>query len=359
MYRGIGMSEVFFRSAEEIGPDNTQIDQIIDLFPRISPVKEGDIVAIKIHPGELGNTTYVRPVIVKTVVDLVKEAGGIPFVTDTTVLYPSKRFNGVDVLNTAATNGFTLGTMGAPFICADGIHGDDSVSVDIGGEVVDSITVASAIASADSMIVISHCKGHPASGFGAAVKNLGMGCLDKAGKTEVHKVARPSIDIDKCVGCRKCVNVCPWDALSLVDGKAIIDHDLCCGELACFASCNFGAIVPPADSPERMQEKLGEAAYGPVKLLPEKIGYINWIFDLTPGCDCFNFSAPTFAGDIGITASKDPVALDKASLDLVNEKMKHDGGGCVNNVWGIDPMIHLEYAEKIGAGSLKYDLIRK
>jgi hypothetical protein len=209
------------------------------------------------------------------------------------------------------------------------------------------------------MIVISHCKGHPASGFGAAVKNLGMGCLDKAGKTAVHKVARPSIDIEKCVGCKKCVNICPWDALSVVDGKAIVDHDLCRGELACVASCSFGAIVPPADSSVRMQEKLGEAAFGPVKLLPDRIGYINWIFDLTPGCDCFNFSSPAFAGDIGITASKDPVALDKASLDLVNERMKHDEGGCVNNIWGIDPVVHLEYAEKIGAGSMKYDLVRK
>jgi hypothetical protein len=108
-----------------------------------------------------------------------------------------------------------------------------------------------------------------------------------------------------------------------------------------------------------MQEKLGEAAYGPIKLLSGKIGYINWIFDLTPGCDCFNFSSPAFAGDIGITASKDPVALDKASLDLVNERMKHDGGGCVNNVWGIDPIIHLEFAEKIGAGRMNYELIRK
>nr|WP_321498613.1 DUF362 domain-containing protein [uncultured Methanolobus sp.] len=353
------MSQVFFKAAEDTGPQNTQIDQITELFPLISPVCEGDLVAIKIHPGELGNTTYVRPVIVKTVVDLVKKAGGIPFVTDTTVLYTSKRFNAADLFYTAATNGFTMGSMGAPFVCADGLRGDDSVSVDIGGEVLDSITVASAIANADSMIVISHCKGHPASGFGAAVKNLGMGCLDKAGKTVVHKVASPAIAIDKCVGCGKCVKACPWNAISVNEGKASVNYDQCRGELSCMESCNFDAIIPPADFPVKMQARLGEAAYGPVKLLPDKIGYINWIFDLTPGCDCFNFSSPVFAGDVGITASKDPVALDKASLDLVNERMKHDGGGCVNNVWGIDPLIHLEYAEKIGAGSMKYDLVRK
>ncbi|MDG6244330.1 MAG: DUF362 domain-containing protein [Methanolobus sp.] len=353
------MSEVFFRAAEDIGPENTQIDQIIDIFPKISPVKQGDIVAIKIHPGELGNTTYMRPVIVKTVTDLVKEAGGIPFITDTTVLYSGKRFNAADLLCTAATNGFTHASMGAPIICADGLLGDDSVTVEIGGETLERITVASAIANADSMIMISHCKGHPASGFGGAVKNLGMGCLDKAGKTAVHEVARPEIDIDKCVGCKKCLKYCPWGAITVDREKASVDKELCRGELSCLGSCAYQAIIPPEDAPVRMQERLGEAAMGPVKLLPEKIGYINWIFDLTPGCDCFNFSAPAFSADVGITASRDPVAIDMASLDLINEKMRNTKRGCVNDVWGIDPVIHLQYAQKLGAGSMDYELIRR
>lgn len=351
------MSEVFFRSAEDIGPENTQIDQIMDVFPKISPVEEGEIVAIKIHPGELGNTTYMRPVIVKTVVDLVKDAGGIPFITDTTVLYNGKRFNGVDLICTAATNGFTHASMGAPIICADGLQGDDSVPVKIGGETLDEITVASAIAKADSMIMLSHCKGHPASGFGGAVKNLGMGCLDKAGKTAVHEVGIPEIDQDKCTGCKKCVQICPWGAITMEGGKANVNRDLCKGELSCFGSCAYQAIVPPEDAPVRMQERLGEAAMGPLEVLPEKIGYINWIFDLTPGCDCFNFSSPVFAGDVGITASKDPVAVDKASLDLINEKMRHDSDSCINNVWNIDSLIHLKYAERLGAGSMDYKLV--
>lgn len=352
------MENVYFKSADDICSHNTQIDQITALFPEISPVEPGDLVAIKIHPGELGNTTYVRPVIVKTVVDLVKEAGGIPFVTDTTVLYNGRRFNGADLLNTAAANGFTHASMGAPVICADGIRGDDSVEVQIGGETLSSTRVASAIAKADSMIIISHCKGHPASGFGGAVKNLGMGCLDKAGKTAVHEVSQPDIDTEKCTGCKKCVKICPWGAVSVNGGKAHVNYELCKGELSCMDGCSFGAIVPPEDASSRMQERLGEAAFGPVKLFAGKIGYINWIFDLTPGCDCFNFSAPVFAGNVGITASKDPVALDMASLDLINEKMKHENGSRINNVWGIDPLIHLEYAQKIGAGSMKYSLVR-
>lgn len=352
------MSDVFFKPSENIGGDETQVDQIIDLFPKISPIKKGDIVAVKIHPGEYGNTTHVHPVLVRTVVDLVKDAEGIPFVTDTTVLYSGRRFNGVEVIDTATINGFSQAGTGAPFVCADGLLGDDSVPVRIDGEKIDEITVASAIAKADSMIMISHCKGHPASGFGGAVKNLGMGCLDKTGKTKVHEVGRPDIDPEKCVGCKKCVTQCPWGAISIVDGKARIDRELCRGELSCGESCKYGAIVPPPGFFNEMQALLGEAAMGPIKLMEGRIGYINWIFNLTPGCDCFNFSAPAFTGDVGILASKDPVALDMASIDLINRRMQHEEKGQILDVWGIDPMIHLRYAARIGAGNLEYNLLR-
>ncbi len=351
------MSEVFFRPAADIGPENTQIDQIKELFKKINIVEKGDLVAIKIHPGEYGNTTYVRPVIVRTVADLVKEAGGIPFITDTTVLYSGKRFNGADLLWTAAVNGFTFGSMNAPFISADGLLGDDSVAVPIGGEYIDEITVASAIAKADAMIMLSHCKGHPASGFGGAVKNLGMGCLDKEGKAKVHAPGKPDIDMERCIGCGKCIKTCPWDAISLKNGKANVDKNLCKGELSCLGSCQFDSIRPPEDCTTEMQALLGEAALGPLKLLSEKIGYINWIFDLTPGCDCFNFSAQPFAGNVGILASMDPVAIDKASLDLINHQINKEG--CmhsIKDVWGIDPIVHLEYAERMGVGSMEYSL---
>lgn len=350
------MSDVYFKPAENVGPEETQIDQIIDLFPKISPVREGDIVAVKIHPGEYGNTTHIHPVLVKTVVDLVKEAGGIPFVTDTTVLYKGRRFNAADLACTAAGNGFSHAGMGAPFICADGLLGDDSVNVRINGTKVEEITVASAIAKSDCMIMLSHCKGHPASGFGGAVKNLGMGCLDKAGKTFVHRPGVPGIDPEKCVGCQKCISACPWGALYMDGGRAVVNNEICTGELSCAGSCRYGAIVPPAGFTDEMQARLGEAALGPVKLLEGRIGYINWIFNLTPGCDCFNFSAPAFARDVGILASTDPVAIDMASIDLINQQMKHDHIGQIAGVWDVDPSIHVEYAAKIGAGSRQYTL---
>ena len=356
-------SNVFFKSVDRIGANETQVDQITDLFPHISPVQKGDIVAIKIHPGEYGNTTHIRPVIVRTVVDMVREAGGIPFVTDTTTLYKGTKLNAADLIWAAAMNGFTQSSMNAPFIVADGLRGDDGVCVTLDGEYLDEITVASAIAKADSMIVISHCKGHPGSGFGGAIKNLGMGCVDRDGKTRVHEVGKPTIDPAKCIGCRICFDTCAWGALKMNESEAAggstayVDKNLCRGELACVTSCPQEAIIPPNDVAIRMQRLLGEAAVGPIKALDKRIGYINWVYDLTPGCDCFNFSAPAFSDNVGILASCDPVAIDAASIDLIDRTMAKHNRGCVHDVWGIDPTIHLEYAEKLGGGTSKYSLM--
>jgi uncharacterized Fe-S center protein len=235
---------------------------------------------------------------------------------------------------------------------ADGLRGSDGTEININGDVLDSITVASGIAKADSMIVISHGKGHPASGFGGAVKHLGMGCLDRDGKIKVHEVGKPSIDPEKCIQCGDCVEVCPWGAIDPPN----IDHVKCCGELSCAEACQQEAIIPPSDASEKMQRRLGEAALGPIKALKGRIGYINWVYDLTPGCDCFNFSGERFVEDIGILAGTDPVAIDAATIDLINERMKINGKS-IYHVWGVDPLIHLEAAEKIGCGSRKYSLV--
>lgn len=345
------MSEIVFKSAKITRPEDNQPEQIKGIFPHISPVKVGDIVAIKIHPGEYGNTTHIRPVLVRTVVDLVIKAGGIPFVTDTTTLYKGMKLNAAELIKGAAMNGFTYSSMNAPFIVSDGLRGGDGKEIQINGDVLSSITVASAIAEADSMIVISHAKGHPGSGFGGAVKHLGMGCLDRAGKIRVHEVGRPSIDPEKCVLCGDCVEICPWGAITPPD----IDKLKCCGELSCPDACPEEAIIPPPDATDKMQRRLGEAALGPVKVLKGRVGYINWVYDLTPGCDCFNFSGERFVEDIGILAGKDPVALDAATIDLINDRMKINGKS-INEIWGVNPWVHIEAAEKIGCGSLKYNL---
>ncbi len=349
---GIFLSNIIFKDAKITKPEDNQPEQIKKIFPYISPVEKGDIVAIKIHPGEYGNTTHIRPVIARTVVDLVLEAGGIPFVTDTTTLYKGMKLNAPDLIKGASMNGFTHASMNAPFIVADGLRGGDGKEIEINGEALGSITVASAIADADSMIVISHGKGHPASGFGGAVKHLGMGCLDRAGKIKVHEVGRPTIDPKKCTQCGDCVEICPWGAITPPE----IDHTKCCGELSCADACQQEAIIPPPDATDKMQKRLGEASLGPIKALNGRIGYINWVYDLTPGCDCFNFSGERFVEDIGILAGRDPVAIDSATIDLINGRMKPDGKS-IYNVWGVNPWVHIEAAEKIGCGSREYKLV--
>ncbi len=346
------MSNIIFKSAKITRPEDNQVEQIKSIFPHISPVREGDIVAVKIHPGEYGNTTHVRPVIVRTVVDLIMKAGGKPFVTDTTTLYAGMKLNAADLITGAAMNGFTHASMNAPFIVADGLRGGEGKEILINGKILQNITVASAIAEADSMIVISHGKGHPASGFGGSVKHLGMGCLDRAGKIHVHEPGKPGIDPEKCIQCGECLQVCPWGAINPPE----IDHSKCCGELSCADSCKQEAIIPPPDASEKMQVRLGEAAFGPIKALGERIGYINWVYDVTPGCDCFNFSGERFIEDIGILAGKDPVAIDAATIDLINDRMK-DKGRSIYNVWGTNPWIHIEAAEETGCGSRIYELM--
>ncbi len=350
---GNGLSKIIFKDAKITRPDDNQPEQIKKIFPHISPVKKGDIVAIKIHPGEYGNTTHIRPVIARTVVDLVIKAGGIPFVTDTTTLYRGMKLNAAELITGAAMNGFTHASMNAPFIVADGLRGNDGKEINIGGDALDDITIASAIAEADSMIVISHGKGHPASGFGGAVKHLGMGCLDRAGKIKVHEVGKPRIDPEKCILCGECVEVCPWGAITPPD----IDHSKCCGELSCADACRQEAIIPPQDASEKMQKRLGEAALGPIKALKGRIGYLNWVYDLTPGCDCFNFSGERFVEDIGILAGCDPVALDSATIDIINEKMRKEGRS-IEYLWGVNPWVHIEAAEAAGCGSRKYMLTK-
>ncbi len=346
--------EIIYKDAKLTKPEDNQPEQIKKIFPRISPVKKGDIVAVKIHTGEYGNTTYVRPVLVRTVVDLVIEAGGIPFVAETTTLYKGMKLNAANLIKGAAMNGFTHASVNAPIIVADGLRGNEGREIKINGEVLESITVASAIAEADSMIVISHGKGHPGSGFGGAIKHLGMGCLDRKGKIRVHEVGKPMIDPEKCILCNECVEICPWGAISPPN----IDLSKCCGELSCADACMQEAIIPPLDAQEKMQKRLGEAALGAIKALEGRIGYINWVYDLTPGCDCFNFSGEKFVEDIGILAGRDPVAIDTATIDLINARMKTSGKS-IDAVWGVNPWIHIESAEKIGCGSTKYEIVKE
>ena len=204
---------------------------------------DGKFVAIKMHFGELGNLAFLRPNYAKVVADLCKEQGGMPFLTDCNTLYPGSRKNALEHLNCAQLNGFWPMTTGCQVLIADGLRGTDEVEVPVpGGEYCKTAKIGRAIMDADIFISLTHAKGHPAAGFGGALKNIGMGCGSRAGKEEMHSSGKPVVDQDKCIGCGKCVENCAHNGPQIADKKFHIDHDACTGCGVCAALCPMGSI---------------------------------------------------------------------------------------------------------------------
>jgi hypothetical protein len=356
--------EVFlFRYAE--GAD--VLDGVGRVFESIAGfISKGDSVAVKVHMGERGNITYLRPIFVRKIVDLVKQAGGKPFVTDTTTLYPKNRFTAEEHLETAAFNGFTAESVGAPIVIADG-DGYNGISSSV-ERVVDgcelrSVRVARAIAEADALIVLSHFKGHDLSGFGGALKNIGMGCVTKDGKAAQHMVCRGAFNELKCNGCGVCAGKCVFNAMTIKNGKPSRDDEKCMSCNNCLFHCPQSAWYLPEGVKERFQVYLAHAASAVLRMFRDNVGFINFIQDITPLCDCCTPAGRPVAQDVGIAASIDPVAIDKASIDLIDQSVPilefasaspPDILGKLNKT---DSLIQLRTAEKLGIGSLNYDLI--
>ena len=160
---------------------------------------DGKFVAIKMHFGELGNISYLRPNYAKAVADVVKELGGRPFLTDCNTMYPGSRKNALEHLECAWENGFSPLSVGCPILIGDGLKGTDDIDVPVnGGEYVKNAKIGRAVMDADVFISLTHFKGHEMTGFGGAIKNIGMGCGSRAGKTEQHCSGKPHIEEPLC-----------------------------------------------------------------------------------------------------------------------------------------------------------------
>lgn len=316
-------AKVYFADLRARTPNRNRTAKLKKLFEAAGfadVVAKGDLTAVKVHFGERGCDTHISPTHVRAVVDRIKACGGRAFVTDTNTLYSGSRRNAVDHIATAVEHGFDYAVLGAPVIIADGLDSTNVLEVPIAGKHFQSVKIAGDIVRADSLLVLSHFKGHELAGFGGAVKNLAMGCAPRAGKQDQHCV-RFVVDAKKCVGCEECAAVCPVGAAAMDGKKAVIDKTLCIGCGECLTVCRKKAmsinwhteIVP-------FMERMVEYALGAVTGKQGRVGYVNFLVNVTPDCDCVPWSDAPIVPDIGFLAATDPVALDRACLDLVNEQ---------------------------------------
>lgn len=350
----------------------TKIKKLFDVAGLGDLLTKNDLTAVKLHFGEAGSDCFISPVFVRQIIDKIKEKGAKPFLTDTNTLYLGSRKNAVDHLETAILHGFDYAVVGAPIIIADGLTEENATEVVINKKHFKKATIAGAISKAQSMIVLSHFKGHEMSGFGGAIKNLAMGCAPAKGKKDQHST-RQVVDKEKCIGCGKCTHVCPEQAITLKDKKSFINRDKCIGCGECMTVCPVKAIVLDWKTELKdFTEKLTEYAYAAVNDKPGKVGYINFIMNVTPDCDCVPWSDAPIVPDLGILASNDPVALDKACLDLVAKASAHKGSNYYHEhskecICGEDKFkamrphtygeVQIAYGEEIGLGKSEYELI--
>lgn len=335
---------------------------------------DGKFVAIKMHFGELGNMAYLRPQYAKVVADLVKEQGGMPFLTDCNTLYPGSRKHALEHMDCANLNGFNTTTTGCQIIIGDGLRGTDDVEVPVkNGEYIEKAKIGRAIMDADVFISLAHFKGHEATGFGGAIKNIGMGCGSRAGKMEQHSSGKPKVDESKCKNCHRCAQECGSDAITYEDNVAHIHEDLCKGCGRCIGACAFDAIQTVEwDANEKLDRKMAEYAQAVCQDRP--CFHINLVMDISPNCDCHAENDAPILPDIGMFASFDPVALDQACADacmkaapmpnsqlsdnLAKPDWQHHHDHFLDSNPNVDWKTTLEHAEKIGLGTREYELVR-
>lgn len=335
---------------------------------------DGKFVAIKMHFGELGNLSYLRPNYAKAVADVVKECGGKPFLTDCNTLYPGSRKNALEHLDCANINGFNTITTGCQIIIGDGLRGTDDITVPVrSGEYCKEAYIGRAVMDADIFISLTHFKGHESTGFGGAIKNIGMGCGSRAGKMQQHNSGKPIVHDDLCRGCRRCAKECGSDAITYENGKAVINQDICKGCGRCIGACVFDAIENQNwNANEILGRKMAE--YSQAVCDGRPTFHISLVRDISPNCDCHGENDAPILPDVGIFASFDPVALDQACVDACLHATPMPNSQLSDNL--ADPHWHhhhdnfldsnpnvrwketLEHAEKIGLGTREYELIQ-
>ena len=352
-------SDVWFSPLTDQHDDDdirAKVGTLFDAAGMAQLLRPRGLVAIKVHFGELDNHNFVKPRLLASLVDRIEQAGGKPFWTDTNTLYLGQRSNAVDHIKLAESHGFTVAATGVPVVIADGLTGRGEVRVPVPGKHSQEVGIAPAVAEAAALVVISHATGHLVAGFGGAIKNLGMGLSSRKGKLYQHSVVKPRVDADICIGCRTCIAWCPTGAITMHGEHAHIDPEACIGCGECLASCQIGAVRFQWRMASRgLQERMADQAAGVAARLEGRIGYLTFVMDVGKDCDCLASNpADVLIRRAGILASLDPVALDQASLDLIE---RHLGRPLRAAAYDIDFEPQLQAAEALGLGSREYRLV--
>ena len=298
-------------------------------------------VPLKVHFGEKGNKTFIPATAFDGIIDFLQEKGVKTSYIETNVLYGGERMQKDSHIALAKKHGFTR----LPVIIADGDIGENYYEQEINKKFFKSCKLGAEFQNYQQMIICSHFKGHIIAGFGGSLKQLAMGCASRGGKLAQHAKMCPSVNKNKCNGCSECIEKCGVKAISIKDRTALIHKELCIGCAGCIAVCQKGAIDHDWGA-DNFLEKVSEYAYA--ASIDKKNIYINFISNITKDCDCMGNAMKFIAENVGVMVSLDPVAIDTAALDMLQENSKSDLFDMGRKT--------LEYCEELGMGSRVYEL---
>ena len=353
-------SKVYFipvKQTDSVDSVAIKLKTLIDKSKVLDFIQTGYKTAVKIHFGEEGNTGFVRPEYARLICKNILDRGSEAVLSDTNTLYHGRRTNSRDHLGIAGEHGFTKDAVRVDIIIPEDSRKENTIDLEINQKFIKTAKLVRLFVEADAIVGISHFKGHIMTGFGGALKNLGMGCATREGKLMQHADVSPIVYEAECTGCGECVKVCPAGAIVIKNKKSVIDGLKCIGCASCIAACPVGVIdVPWESGGKTMQEKMTEYSFAVMKNKKGKSAFFNFAIKITKECDCLAKDDPRIAPDIGILASSDPVSVDKASFDLVNTS-------CGKDIFlelhpHRDGRRYLEYAHKLGVGNLDYELIK-
>jgi uncharacterized Fe-S center protein len=356
------MSDVRFLPAEKMHSEGFR--ELLAPFRFSGKECKNNLVAVKIHPGEDGNSSYIPASLVKLVITALNLPERRTFLTDTTVLYGGRRMSAPDYVSLAHDHGFKMPEL-PPFIVADGLVGTDEFKVELPSSCETRVArLAGALAGIDSAVMISHFKGHLLAGFGGSIKHLGMGWASRAGKLFQHSSVMPSVKTDKCNMCGACVSACGSDAVKPVGVSMRIDDEKCTGCGECLQRCPSGAIgVTWNQEAHVFVKRMTEYALAASMAVKIPV-YINFLLNISPDCDCMKKERPPMVNNIGVLASSDPVGIDQASLDLVTlaEPLGDNAASGHDKFLKIRPdrdgREQLVTGENLGLGSRVYRLVQ-